>query len=342
MTDTMLIVGDVFVRRDDPRSVFRHVRETMRGADIMIGNLEGAYADSGEPWPKGEIPQWRAGAKQIAAIEEGGFHAMGVTNNHIMDYGLDGLYESLGYLDRLGIKHAGGGRNLAEAHAPALVKSREASVAMLAYTSVFATGWEATPERGGLATMPARTAFEPDVRTFENPGKPPKIRSWMVDAAKRQLKEDIAAARRQAQIVICSFHWGVSSGYTALTEYQVELGHLAVDHGADLVFGHHPHLLQGIEVYKGIPIFYSLGNFTFARHDPRKGHELETVILRCRLDAGKISSFQYVPVRCDDNLDPHILSLADGADIVRLVERRSAAFPTKFRPAGDAMEVVIG
>src|SRR5258706_4854986 len=91
---TMLLVGDVFVRREDPPSVFEHVRSLMRGADFMFGNLEGSVSDSGTPWHKGG-KNWKADARQITAVESAGFNAMTVANNHMMDFGYDELFRTM-------------------------------------------------------------------------------------------------------------------------------------------------------------------------------------------------------------------------------------------------------
>ena len=337
---TMLIVGDVFVRRDDPPGVFKHVKDLLRGADFTLGNLEGSVADSGAAREKAGAVAWKADARQIAAVETAGFHAMTVANNHMMDYGHEALLETLSNLDRLGVKHAGGGHNFAEAHAPAIMEREGCRVALLGYTSVFMEGWAARPESSGLAVMSARTSYEPPARYFEAPGTPPIIHTWVVPADKVQLTADIAAARRQADIVVCTFHWGVSGGYKKLTEYQVELGHHAIDAGADLVFGHHPHVTQGVEVYRGRVIFYSLGNFTFARHNPAKGHELETMIIRCRIRDRQLQAVEFLPARCDQELNPHVLDLERGRDVVDLVRERSGEFGTEFVAHGDAMQVV--
>jgi poly-gamma-glutamate synthesis protein (capsule biosynthesis protein) len=338
----VMMVGDIYVRRDDPAEVFRHIRDKLATADLVIGNLEGAYADGGTPWPKGGINVWKADARQMAAIEAGGFHAMSATNNHIMDFGHDGLLETLNNLDRIGVKHAGAGRDATEAHAPAILERQGTKVALLAYTSVFVPGWEALDGRPGLAVMAARTAYEPPLRFAENPGRPPKVISWIVPESKARLVEDIKRARAEADTVICSFHWGVSEGHVPLTDYQVELGHHAVDSGADLVFGHHPHLMQGIEVYNGVPIFYSLGNLTFARHNAAKGHELETMIARVRLRNGKIAAVDYIPLKSDEKLDPHVLPLDRAEGVTSIVARRSATFGTRFFPTEDAMAVALG
>ncbi len=338
----VMMVGDIYVRRDDPAEVFRHIKDKLSSADLVIGNLEGAYADGGTPWPKGGINVWKADARQMVAIEAGGFHAMSATNNHIMDFGHDGLLETLGNLDRIGVKHAGAGRNAAEAYAPAILERKGTKVALLAYTSVFVPGWEALDERPGLAVMAARTAYEPPLRFAENPGRPPKVVTWIVPESKARLVDDIRKARAAADIVICSFHWGVSEGHVPLTDYQMELGHHAVESGADLVFGHHPHLMQGIEIYRGVPIFYSLGNLTFARHNAAKGHELETMIARARIRAGRIIAVDYIPLLSDEKLDPHVLALDAAAPVTSIIEKRSAAFGTTFSPAGDGIRVALG
>lgn len=336
---TLLIVGDVFVRRADPENAFRHVADVFGRADFLLGNLEGVVADGGTPWQKGDINVWKADGRQIEAIRTGHFHAMGVTNNHILDFGHDGLAKTLANLDDIGVKHAGAGNNLDEAHAPAILERDGVRVALLAYTSVFVKGWEATAERPGLAVVRARTAYEPDYRVGELPGAPPIIRSWVEKPDLERVRADIAAARQAADIVICSFHWGISGGYEKLTEYQVELGHHAVDCGADLVFGHHPHLLQGVEFYRDKPIFYSLGNFTFARHNPDKGQELESLIARCRIEGDRIASVGFYAASSDHDFCPHIRTGSDAEPILALVRKRSKAFGTVFVPDGDGFEV---
>jgi poly-gamma-glutamate synthesis protein (capsule biosynthesis protein) len=339
MSQTLLLVGDIFVQRDDPPSVFQHVRDLLKSADFTFGNLEGSTSDAGEPWSIKET-NWKADGRQVEAVGSAGFDALNVANNHMLDFGHAALFETLGHLDRLGIKHTGGGRNKAEAHAPAIVEKHGCRAAMLGYTSVFIPEWAATDEGPGLAVMRARTSYEAPSRVFEVPGTPPIVRTSMVPEDKARLAEDIAAARKRADIVVCAFHWGVSRGHMKIAEYQIELAHHAVACGADIIFGHHPHVLQGVEVYRGKAIFYSLGNFTFAQHNPAKGHEAETAIVRCTIADRRITAVEYLPVRCDENIDPHVLTLAKGQDIVDMIAQRSAAFKTRFAPHGNAIRLV--
>jgi poly-gamma-glutamate capsule biosynthesis protein CapA/YwtB (metallophosphatase superfamily) len=339
MSQTLLLVGDIFVQRDDPPSVFQHVRDLLKNADFTFGNLEGSTSDAGAPWSIKET-NWKADGRQSEALGSAGFDSVNVANNHMLDFGHAALFETLGHLDRLGIKHTGGGRNKAEAHAPAVVEKNGTRVAMLGYTSVFIPEWAATDDGPGLAVMRARTSYEAPSRVFEVPGTPPIVRTSLVPVDKARLTEDIAAACRRADIVVCAFHWGVSRGHMKIAEYQIELAHHAIDCGADIIFGHHPHVLQGVEVYRGKAIFYSLGNFTFAQHNLAKGHEAETAIVRCTIDGRKIRMVEYLPARIDDNIDPHVLTPAEGKDIVGMIAHRSAAFKTKFATHDNGIRLV--
>lgn len=337
---SLAIVGDVFVRRADPQETFRHVAARFAVTDFVIGNLEGAVADGGTPWEKGAINVWKADASQMRAVEMAGFHAMAVTNNHILDFGYDGLAETLGNLDKIGVAHAGAGDNLAAAHAPAIIERAGTRIALLAYTCVYVKGWEAGEDKPGLAVIRVRTAYEPTYRVLELPGDPPIVRSWVEKTDLARLRQDIDAARAMADIVICSFHWGISGGYEKLTEYQPELGRFAADNGADLVFGHHPHLLQGIELHNGVPIFYSLGNFTFARHNPAKGQELNSLIVHCTIRNRRIDTVGFLAASCDEDLSPSVRTETDAEPILAKVRKRSAAFGTSFVPDGDGFRVV--
>ena len=123
-----------------------------------------------------------------------------------------------------------------------------------------------------------------------------------------------------------------------IAEYQIELAHHAIDCGADVIFGNHPHVLQGVEVYQGKAIFYLLGNFTFCATEPAKGHERKTAIVLnlhdCELQN---HGGQNIRGRIDHNIDPHVLNLTDGKDIVDMVAHRSSDFKTRFAPHGDAI-----
>ncbi len=337
---TMLLVGDVFVQRDDPPSVFKHVGQLLRDGDFTFGNLEGSTADSGAPWSIKET-NWKADARQVEALAAAGFDAVTVANNHMLDFGYPALLETLGHLDRLGIKHTGGGRNFAEAHQPAIVEKDGCRVALLGYTSVFIPEWAAGKDHPGLAVMRARTSYEAPSRVFEVPGTPPIVRTRLHEEDREQLDGRREGGARAGRYRGLRLPLGVSRGFLKIAEYQSELGRHAIDVGADIVFGHHPHVIQGIEVYRGKAIFYSLGNFTFAQHNLKKGHEAESLIVRCTIEDRKIVAVEYLPAEIDGEINPQALDLKAGAHVVEMVAQRSAAFATQFQPNGDAMKLQI-
>jgi Bacterial capsule synthesis protein PGA_cap len=128
-------------------------------------------------------------------------------------------------------------------------------------TSVYwSHGHGATATYPGVATLKAHTAYRPQIeqlRTLTHPGMSPEVITWADPAALAQFREDMAVLRSQADVVIASHHWGLDH---AVLDYQVELAHTAIEAGADLVMGHGPHMPLGIELYKGKPIFYGVGN----------------------------------------------------------------------------------
>ena len=169
----------------------------------------------------------------LAGVRDAGFDWVSMGNNHVGDFGPAGVLQSMRYLTQYGLLHGGAGADTAAAHQPSIVTVGGVKVALLSYDTI-APGYNATATRAGSARM-----------TY----------GW--------LKHDITAARAAgAQVVVVWPHWGVE--YTAgPTQTQQTLAHEAIDLGADLVIGNHPHWTQAMEVYKGKPIWYALGNFTF-------------------------------------------------------------------------------
>lgn len=217
---------------------FDKTRQLLKQSHIVFGNLEGPLTHADHA-PVAKKYVYRSAPEKVApALRNAGFNVVSLANNHAMDQGAEGLEHTIDALDRVGIKHAGGGMNLAEARRPAILETHGTRVAFLAYTLTFPEEFWATAER---------------------PGSP--------FGHEAQVRADITAAKQQADIVIVSFHWG-QEGKTELRDYQKQLGRAAVDAGASAVIGHHPHVLQGVERYKHGVILYSLGNFAFGSYGP--------------------------------------------------------------------------
>jgi len=207
------------------------VRDLVSGADIAIANFENPAPDKYRFHAHGTV--FSANPAYIAGLAAAGIDWVSLANNHIGDAGRTAILQTMANLDKRGIAHSGAGRNTAAAHTAALLEAGGKTVAILGYDTI------AADYSAGTST----------------PGS-----ARMTTAA---LKADIAAARKAgADLVIVFPHWGVE--YRAKpTVTQQRLAHAAIDAGADLVIGNHPHWAGAMEIYKGKPIWYALGNFVF-------------------------------------------------------------------------------
>jgi poly-gamma-glutamate synthesis protein (capsule biosynthesis protein) len=283
---TIAAVGDLMLGRtigdrllaEGPAVPFEHVSGTLAAATVAVANLEGPIAATGTPASKGYT--FLAPPEAIASLVFAGVDAVSLANNHSLDYGPEALAETIRLLDAAGIAHAGAGSNAAEARRPAVIEVNGLRVAFLAYVETPAEGdysrssWEAT------ATTPGVAWLDP---------------SYFGD--------DISAARQQAGFVVVLLHFGREFSPDPTAEQRAQ-ARAAIDAGADLVLGAHPHLLQPVEEYSGGLIAYSLGNFVFDGFD---GASNESAILLARLTARGVLDYELVPVDIVDNGIPRVV-----------------------------------
>jgi hypothetical protein len=207
------------------------VRALISGADLAIANMEEVAVTNWTFHSHGTV--FTGNPAYLAGIKAAGFDWVSMGNNHVGDFGPSGVLQSMHYLTQHGLLHGGAGANTAAAHMPSIVTVGGVKVALLSYDTI-APVYNATAAKAGSARM---------------------TDAW--------LRHDIKAARAAgAQVVIVWPHWGVEYT-TGPSQTQRTLAHDAIDAGADLVIGNHPHWAQAMEVYKGKPIWYALGNFTF-------------------------------------------------------------------------------
>ncbi|MCD8147289.1 MAG: CapA family protein [Clostridiales bacterium] len=242
--DVNLAEGQYTAAALDSYGVSGCVSETLRsymtGADIMCLNNEFTYSSRGTPL-EGKTYTYRASPSRVSALEELGVDVAVLANNHIYDYGEEALLDTLDTLDGAGIARIGAGKNLEEASAVYYAQLENCTVAYIAASRV---EWSAQ-------TKPA---------TNDSPGT--FYTAYDTDLLYQRVQE----AQEQADFVVVYMHWGIE-GTADLEEYQTEVGDALVDAGADLVIGDHPHQLQGVRYYNGVPIFYSLGNYWFSRKE---------------------------------------------------------------------------
>jgi poly-gamma-glutamate synthesis protein (capsule biosynthesis protein) len=258
-----------------------------------VGNLECAITDLGQPVKKSF--DLKAPPQAAQALSLAGFAVLSQANNHAMDFGYAGLSDTQKHLSQYGIATVGAGINATAAHAPVIIQRNGLRVAFLGYVDV-------PPEKSGFdAHTWAATATSPGV-------------AW---ADPDQIKADVQAAKHKADVVVVLLHGGIeiTDVINNIDANQRQEAYAAIDAGAALVIGSHPHVLQQIEFYHGGLIAYSLGNFVF---DQYAGIANATIILRVVLNRSGVQSYDYVPVLIDNGL-PKIITAKDAPAIGTLV-----------------------
>jgi poly-gamma-glutamate synthesis protein (capsule biosynthesis protein) len=222
--------------------IWGDVLDTIRAVrpDAWIINLETAVTRAGDPWPKGI--NYRMSPDNVPCLTAANIDCCVLANNHVLDWGRDGLLETLQVLDRAGLKTAGAGRNLEEASAPAILKLPDDSRALV---YAFACPSSGVPDEW------AATAYQPGVNLLGDG----------YEAAIDRLAARMARERRAHDVAVCSLHWGPNWGY-GIPSWERSLARGLIDRtGVDIVFGHSSHHPKAIEVRRGKPIFYGCGDF---------------------------------------------------------------------------------
>ncbi|RED65593.1 CapA family protein [Cohnella lupini] len=242
---------------------FLKARPVLEAADIAAGNLETPITARGTP---AEDKQYvfRGAAEAVPALKEAGFDFLSLANNHTLDYGWEGLSDTMDALDDADLQHAGSGNDDREAFSPAYIESNGITVGFVSVTRVVPdVSWKADRSHPGVAE-----AYSPD-------------------RAVAAIKE----AKENADIVVVMVHWGVERADRPVA-HQTDLAHRFVDAGADIVVGSHPHVLQGFEFYKDKWIAYSLGNFVFSTTSSLKTSETGVLSAECGKDGSCALKFQ--------------------------------------------------
>jgi poly-gamma-glutamate capsule biosynthesis protein CapA/YwtB (metallophosphatase superfamily) len=256
-TVTLVAAGDVGPKRAHAEEVFDLTRAILRGADITFGQLESNLSLRGTQqlhMGLGSIAHPRVGE----ALAGAGFDVMSFASNHSLDYSEEALLDTLDVMQRNKIEVIGAGRDIFEARRPAIFERKNTRVGFLAYCSVVPKGFDARNNKSGVAPVRASTAYE---QADWQPGTPPRIVTKAFPDDLEAMVRDIQSLRRLVDVLVVSMHWGVHFVPSIITGYQYEVGHAAIDAGADIIIGTHAHILKGIEVYRGKAIFFSLCNF---------------------------------------------------------------------------------
>ena len=279
-------IGDVAVNREQPDTIFELVHERIKEADFAFAQIEAIYSKLGEVNVSGTSSPLRGDPENVAAIGRAGFNLASFASNHCLDYGISAFQDTIKHFrDIPGMHLFGAGDNLAQARKPVIVEHNGNRVGWLAYCSILPIRYWADVDRPGCAPARARTIYE----TLEpdQPGTPPRIITYPHDEDLAHILEDIKALRAQVDVVIVSMHWGLHFREGELATYETKYAKLAIDAGADVILGHHQHILKPVEIYKGKPIFYGMANFAFDMYyQPGELDKPERIERRQRLHPG--------------------------------------------------------
>ncbi len=245
--------GDLVLDEPDPDHWLGGIAARLRAATLAIGHLEVPHTRHIQE-TVADVPAPGAPPAHLQALARAGIDAVTLAGNHISDCGPIGIADTIAELERLGIAHCGAGADLSCARAPAILHEGGTQIALLSYNCVGPEQSWATDDRAGCAY----------VRVDPEPRGPIAPTAPLVKADPESIARmagDIRAARRAgAQICIVALHKGIVHTPARLAPYERQLAHAAVDAGADVVIGHHAHILRGIEFHQGRPIFHGLGN----------------------------------------------------------------------------------
>ena len=291
---SLVAVGDISFSRGVERMVkkqkdlnypFLKIRDYLKSADLVFGNLETPITE-GPEIPDFEMV-FRSNPGTEQTLKQAGFSVLSLANNHTPNFGEQGLKDTFNYLAEVGIKFVGAGNNEQEANQPVYIETKGIKFAFLAYndTDIVPASYEATNSHAGTAFM----------RT-------------------ERMTQAVKEAKQKTDFVIVSMHSGIE--YTdKLNDSQVNFAHAAIDAGADLIIGHHPHVVQTVEKYKGKYIFYSLGNFVFDQ--PQSQETKEGLAIKVYFAKDGINKISLLPVVMENLVQPRMTNQSEAEKILQ-------------------------
>jgi len=286
---SILLTGDIMLNRGVESVIAKHgagdwmfpfayTGDTLKRADITFGNLEGPVSDKGEN--VGSIYSFRMDPHVPDTLARAGFDIVSLANNHIGDWGREALEDTMRRLHRAQVAYAGTGWNSVEAYTPTVLEARGKRVGFLAFSDTGPRWFEAGEALSGVAVLP--------------PGA----------AGIGVVEKVVLQASKKVDILVVSFHFGEEYEETPNAR-QRALARAAIDAGARVVAGHHPHVVQSVEEYGNGVIAYSLGNFIFDQNF--SAATMEGLMLKIEFDGeNTIAAVIPIPVKMNEYYQPEI------------------------------------
>ncbi|ESQ89236.1 capsule synthesis protein [Asticcacaulis sp. AC460] len=258
---TLMFTGDLVLDVPDADYWLSGIASALRTADVAIGHLEVPHTLS-EHTMAGDVPAPGAPPENLDSLNRAGFTAVTLAGNHIADCGPEGIADTRAGLDRVGVLHTGAGKDLDEAARPVIIERGGRRIALLSYNLVGPEMAWAGEGRAGSNYLRVETADG-------SPIAPSAALERFNDH--QRLTDDIAAV--EADLIVVALHKGIVHTPAKLAPYERPAAQAAIDAGADVVIGHHPHIARGIEIYRGKPIFHGLGNGCVVTHALSPGQD---------------------------------------------------------------------
>jgi poly-gamma-glutamate synthesis protein (capsule biosynthesis protein) len=270
-------VGEMIVQ-ESPRFPFEWVKNTLGRGDITMGNLESPVSSLNTTCLccLKQNTCFRASPDVVDGLVFSGFDIMNVANNHALDYGPEVMNDTLKHLSSAGILYTGANQGKDSIQNPVIIDVRGTKVAYLGFTDIIL----------------------PDEITDEYP------QPWI--ASENAVKQSVEQVRNKTDIIVVTFHFGKQYSFYH-SERQEQLAHAAADAGADIIIGHHPHVVQDMEIYNGSIIAYSLGNFIDDMKKPVGVKEGTIIIVDVDPSSKKIQGYSIINVTINDKCQPMII-----------------------------------
>ncbi|MGH9090262.1 MAG: CapA family protein [Acidimicrobiales bacterium] len=338
----------------------KYVASTLAAADLRIGQCERLYTDLGARQNNGH-PTVRLPRELADVFFDSGMDVVSLAGNLAMDFGPEAMLDTKEFFLSRGIQVVGVGRDSREARGPVFVERKGKRIAVLGYCSVLRKGNEAEPNKPGIAPLRVRTWYEP-LWDWE-PGSPAIVHTVPYEEDLAALREDITAAKADADFVVLMIHWGVHYVPRTIAEYQPVIADIAFNSGADVIFGHHAHVPKAIGVHSGKVCFYSLSNFIISEpsHSAAANKNLEpygvfmdpdyphlrgqdgkrSLIARARVHPDGKSDISFVPILIDKQHRPEPLQPGDPRfdNALQFMDWASEGFDHKFDISGTEVKV---
>jgi poly-gamma-glutamate synthesis protein (capsule biosynthesis protein) len=343
---SIAILGDLFPNARffrDGKSLsptFDETLDLLQTFDLRFGNFLMPLSERGAPTEK--LANIRAHPDIATDVAELDLDAVSLANNHALDYGPEALADTMSSLGGIGVQVIGAGTSLVEAVRPVFFERNGIRIALVAYSCLVPPGAAATNERAGISPIRVLSSYAIDAQwAIEEPGEPEMVRicTWTDGSDQRRAEKQIADLKADADVVLASIHWGYGAS-ELLADYQVPLAHAVIDAGADAILGHHVHAVQGVEVYKGRPIFYSPGTFV-GRQIPEDAANLTDLgarliaamspngyLTRLIIDRSGVKLAEIVPTTLDDHGLPALSQGQIAEQTIERIRRLSAQFGT--------------